>query len=346
MIQIRHTIDVNVPLRAAYNQWTQFEEFPRFMEGVHEVRHLDDAHLHWRAHRHGRELEWDSEITDQVPDQLIAWRDVNGSGNHGSIRFQSLRDDLTRVEMVMDTKPMGGPETHLPFQQEVQQRIEQDLFRFKRMLEQQGVESGAWRGQIHGARTTQTHTAQDAQDAQDQRRSPNSPGAGEQSSESGTSQTWLPGLLQAWEEPMVMMRKMSDEMDQLFERFLGRPMAFRFGQGGVTGKWMPTVEVTQRDDELVICAELPGLKKEAVNVEIRQGKLLIEGERPRPVAQIVPQGFRRSERNYGPFYRMIPLPESIDTSHCTAQMEDGVLEVALKLLPSGAQLGQRINIDG
>ena len=107
MARIEHTIEVNVPLQAVYNQWTQFEEFPRFMEGVREVRQLDDVHLHWRADRSGREVEWDSEITDQVPDQHIAWRDLSGPGNTGVVNFYPVDESKTRVQLVMESHPHG-----------------------------------------------------------------------------------------------------------------------------------------------------------------------------------------------------------------------------------------------
>ena len=153
MRQIRHSIEVNVPLRTAYNQWTQFEDFPRFMEGVLEVRQEDDVHLHWRAERHGQPVEWESEIVDQVPDQLIAWRDVDGPGNHGSIHFHPVREDQTRIELTVD---LGSPAALPPLDESehesrARHRIGADLQRFKQMLEAQGQESGAWRGEIHQA---------------------------------------------------------------------------------------------------------------------------------------------------------------------------------------------------
>lgn len=147
MPQIRHSIEVNVPLRTAYNQWTQFEDFPRFMQGVLEVHQKDDVHLHWRAERHGHHVEWDSEITDQVPDQVIAWRDVDGPRNHGSIHFYPVREDQTRIELSMDIATVAGAQpTH---EDETRHRIGEDLHRFKALVEKQGQESGAWRGEIH-----------------------------------------------------------------------------------------------------------------------------------------------------------------------------------------------------
>lgn len=150
MSQISQGIDVHVPLRTAYDQWTQFEEFPRFMEGVHEVTQTDDTHLQWRAHREGRELQWESEIVEQVPDQLIEWRDVGGPGNHGRIRFMSVDDETTHIELEMDLAARLPHSEEARHEVELRRRIEQDLMRFKQMLETQGHASGAWRGEVHG----------------------------------------------------------------------------------------------------------------------------------------------------------------------------------------------------
>jgi HSP20 family molecular chaperone IbpA len=328
MPQIRQTIDVNVPLSAAYHQWTQFKDFPRFMEGVHEVRQLDDTHVHWRASRDGAELEWDSEITDQVPDQLIVWRDVSGPGNYGSITFQPLKDDATRVELLMELALKPETADAINHEQAISRRIEQDLIRFKQMLETQIQRSGVEHDAVHQAKTS---TTTESPESQKIAATPASP-------------AWLPSMLQGWEEPMVMMRKMSDEMDQLFERFLGRPMAFRLGQGGVAGKWMPAIDMAQRGERLVVFADLPGVRKEDVKIEIRQSKLILEGERPPPSEKSATPPTRRSERNYGHFYRMIPLPEGVDAGRANASMREGVLEITLLLPPQETRHGQRIEI--
>src|SRR5438105_545404 len=104
MARIEQSIEVSAPLSTVYNQWTQFEQFPRFMQGIKEVRQLDDAHLHWRGERDGREVEWDSEITDQVPDRHIAWRDVSGPHNSGRVAFEP-EGDKTRVNITIDAEP-------------------------------------------------------------------------------------------------------------------------------------------------------------------------------------------------------------------------------------------------
>src|SRR5262245_10569937 len=99
MERIEKSIDVACPVRTVYNQWTQFEEFPRFMEGVKEVKQLDDTHVRWYAEVWGRYEEWESEITEQVPDQVIAWRSISGARNAGTVRFQPVSNDRTRVSL-------------------------------------------------------------------------------------------------------------------------------------------------------------------------------------------------------------------------------------------------------
>src|SRR5919108_5038260 len=101
MAKIEKSIEVNAPLRAVYNQWTQFEEFPEFMQGVKEVQQLDDTHLHWCAKVAGKEMEWDAEIFEQVPDQRISWRSTSGKENAGTVHFEQLAADRTKVFLSM-----------------------------------------------------------------------------------------------------------------------------------------------------------------------------------------------------------------------------------------------------
>lgn len=151
MASVERSIEVNVPVRVAYNQWTQFEQFPLFMEGVEEVRQLDDKRLHWKASIAGKQEEWDAIITEQIPDEQIAWSSTTGAENSGIIHFMPITANQTRVTAIIGYAPEGIVETigdKLGF---VERRVEGDLERFKTFIEERGMETGAWRGEIHGA---------------------------------------------------------------------------------------------------------------------------------------------------------------------------------------------------
>ena len=148
MASIQKPIDVDVPVRTAYNQWTQFEEFPRFMEGVEEVRQLDDRRLHWRAKIGGKTEEWDAVITEQIPDERVAWRNTSGAENAGVVTFHHLSPNSTRVMLQIEYDPQGLVENVGSALGVVERRVEGDLKRFKEFIESQGAETGAWRGEI------------------------------------------------------------------------------------------------------------------------------------------------------------------------------------------------------
>lgn len=145
---VEESTEVHVPVKTAYNQWTQFEEFPKFMDNVLEVRQTDDRHLHWRAKVAGEEKQWDAEITEQVPDKRIAWRSVGGAGNSGVVTFHRLSDNETRIMLQMEYRPEGPVEKIGDVIGAVRMQARNSLQRFKEMLEQRGSETGAWRGQI------------------------------------------------------------------------------------------------------------------------------------------------------------------------------------------------------
>ena len=146
MASVEKSIDVHVPVRTAYNQWTQFEEFPQFMQGVEEVRQLDDKRLHWRASIGGKTEEWDAEITEQVPDMRVAWTNTTGARNAGVVTFHRLDDNTTRVMLQLDYDPEGVVENVGDALGFVSRRVEGDLERFKEFVEARGQETGAWRG--------------------------------------------------------------------------------------------------------------------------------------------------------------------------------------------------------
>ncbi|MGI8605247.1 MAG: SRPBCC family protein [Verrucomicrobiales bacterium] len=151
METIEKSIEVNAPLRAVYNQWTQFEEFPRFMEGVEAVRQLDDKRLFWRAKICGNTEEWEAEIFEQVPDSRIAWRSITGAKNSGQVTFAPLGEFSTRVTLTLGYQPEGVVEKTGDLLGLVSARVEGDLRRFKDFIEERGRETGGWRGEIHGA---------------------------------------------------------------------------------------------------------------------------------------------------------------------------------------------------
>ena len=142
------SVEVNVPVSTAYNQWTQFEDFPKFMAGVIDVRQIDDTHLRWRAQIAGKEEQWNAEITEQIPDTLIAWRSIGGAPNQGMVSFKKVSDSRTRVVLRIDYEPRGFTETVGDLLGAVSMRASGNLERFKQFLESRGTETGAWRGVV------------------------------------------------------------------------------------------------------------------------------------------------------------------------------------------------------
>ncbi|HEY8437759.1 MAG TPA: SRPBCC family protein [Candidatus Limnocylindrales bacterium] len=148
MSEITETVDVSVPVRTAYDQWTQFETFPRFMEGVKSVRQLDDQTLQWTAEVGGRTKTWEARITEQRPDERIAWTATEGAHNAGVVTFHRLGEGQSRVTLQLDVEPEGPIESVGTALGVVQRRVKGDMERFKEFVEARGVETGAWRGQI------------------------------------------------------------------------------------------------------------------------------------------------------------------------------------------------------
>jgi uncharacterized membrane protein len=146
---VTKSVDVAVPVRTAYNQWTQFEEFPRFMEGVQEVRQLSDTMTHWRTEIGGVKREFDAEITEQLPDERVAWTSTEGTRQAGVVTFHRLDADHTRVTAQIEFEPDGVVEKAGDVLGVVDRRVKGDLDRFKEFIEGRGgVETGAWRGEV------------------------------------------------------------------------------------------------------------------------------------------------------------------------------------------------------
>ena len=148
MASIEQSIEVDVPVSTAYNQWTQFEEFPRFMEGVERVKQIDDTHLHWEAEIAGKREEWEAEITEQKPDERVAWTAREGKGNSGVVTFHRLDDNRTKVMVQLDWPTEGLVETVGSAVGADDRRVKGDLERFKELIESRGAETGAWRGEV------------------------------------------------------------------------------------------------------------------------------------------------------------------------------------------------------
>ena len=148
MTTVERSIDVHVPVRTAYDQWTQFEEFPRFMDAVESVTQIDDTNLHWVARVAGRRKEWDARITEQSPDQRIAWTSTSGARNAGVVTFHRIDDNTTRVMLQLDAETEGVIEAAGSAIGALEREVEGDLERFKEFIETRGAETGAWRGEV------------------------------------------------------------------------------------------------------------------------------------------------------------------------------------------------------
>jgi uncharacterized membrane protein len=149
MSAVEKSVEVEAPVSAVYNQWTQFEEFPRFMEGVKEIRQLDDKHLHWHAEIFGADVEWDAVIMEQLLEHHIAWRSISGPHNTGTVYFEPIDNNRTRITLRMEYEPEGVTQKLGNWLGLFSSRVEGDLERFKKFIESRGIETGAWRGEIH-----------------------------------------------------------------------------------------------------------------------------------------------------------------------------------------------------
>lgn len=150
MPDIEKSCEIAVSVRAAYDQWTQFEEFPRFMGSVESVRQIDDKNLHWRANLVGKAVEWNAEIIEQIPDRVISWRSTSGPRNEGSVLFEALRGDQCRVSLRLKVSPSTFGEKVGVAVGVTSARVGGDLDRFKKFIEARRLPTGQWRGEIHG----------------------------------------------------------------------------------------------------------------------------------------------------------------------------------------------------
>jgi len=152
MTHISEQIEIDVPVRVTYDQWTQFESFPNFMEGVEQVKQIDDKTLEWSAEIAGKHKTWRAEILEQRPDELIRWRSIEGARNDGVVRFDKLGGNRTRVTLELDVEPDGPLETAGAALGIVERRVKGDLERFRTFITERGAPTGAWRGTVDDGR--------------------------------------------------------------------------------------------------------------------------------------------------------------------------------------------------
>ena len=149
MARVEKSIEIDVPVHAAYNQWTQFESFPQFMEGVKQVRQIDDTHLHWKAEIAGKNEEWDAVISEQVPDRKIAWQSTTGAPNSGVVTFEPTSDGKSKVALRIEAEPRSMTEKAGDALGMLDRQVKNDLERFRKFIEDRGGQAtGAWRGEV------------------------------------------------------------------------------------------------------------------------------------------------------------------------------------------------------
>lgn len=152
MTKVEESIEVEVPVRTAYDQWTQFQDFPRFMDGVEEVRQVDDTHLRWRTKVAGREKSFEARVTEQIPDERVAWTSEEGPEHAGVVTFHRVGEERTRVMLQMDAQPEGAAEKVGDALGLLEKRVKKDLASFKELIEAHGA-SGTWRGEVDQSST-------------------------------------------------------------------------------------------------------------------------------------------------------------------------------------------------
>jgi len=164
--KVEKSILVNVPVGTAYNQWTQFEDFPHFMGGVNKVEQINDSTVHWVAEIGGVKREWDASILEQIPDKKVAWAATRGATNAGAVYFEPVSINQTSIRLELEYEPEGMVEKIGDKLNFVERQAEGDLERFKTFIEDEGYSTGAWRGSIDDGMTVGTPGIEDAASSQ------------------------------------------------------------------------------------------------------------------------------------------------------------------------------------
>lgn len=375
MARIEHSTEINASPELVYERLSRFEDYPRFMQDVRQVRRTGALRLQWQTGHGEHARSWEAEITQQIPARRIAWRHVHGPRYEVSVELQSVQTDdaavrRTRTTLRIECDPQEQIlADHGDALEALRLRAEEDLARFKKHVEQHdpagihvsvsGSASAASAAASDIGKTVGQTAAEQAEsagssagssayatatDAHMRRDDGSAPAGPYRSVEAGPrASPWLraapglPELWNLWQQPWRMMRRVSHDMERVFDTVRAlRPGADRQAadrpgdRGQAESGWTPAVETAQRDDSFIVCAELPGVKSEQLRVEIKHDRLTIEGDR-HPEPRHAQQEQRRSERCYGHFYRVIALPPGAQPEAATAAMHDGVLEITVPL---------------
>lgn len=333
MAKIEQSIEVNVPVRTAYDQLTRFEEYPRFIENVAEVRQVDERHLHWHTKTSNLDMQWDAEITQQVPERCIAWRNTNGPMYEGRIELQKTGEDKTTLKVTMECEPKQQMlAQHGDAQKMIAQRTEHDLLRFKKFIETVAGRAGKQAARLSDAQAQQAQTSQQTQTQQSQRTQRPAQAMPQQ-------QQVRPYLdpFRTWDMPMKMLLQASEQMDKVLGGFFGH------ADESTAGGWTPLIETAQQEDRFSITAELPGVRREDLSIDVGTDRITIAGERRRSPTPQAQAGVQRSERAYGRFCRVIALPPGADVEQAAASLRDGLLEVTMPVVQHRPQ-GRRLEV--
>lgn len=350
MARVEQSIEINVPTGAAWDMLARVEQFPRFMQEVEEVRRVDDTHLRWRT----RGLHWDAEITQQVPGQCIAWRNLDEPGNSGRIALEPVDGDRTRVTLTLEREA-----THA----EAVEHVEQDLVRMKHFVEKLARDSGNWRGREQDGKPSHTAAAEKAagvidQDATqflhasasvaEQADAPQQAfGADEADNARGGAGLHRSGhaarafsslFAQRLQDPLSTMRRMSDNVEQAVTALAAAAGLMR-GREPAPGTWLPRIETVEDAQRFLACFELPGVARDDIVVEIHDGQLIVEGVRSKP-QNVAEAGRRCTEFRYGRFHRAVMLPANADTGAVSAELRSGVLQVTVLRHPAAVGAGR------
>lgn len=357
MAKIEHSTEINASPELVYERLSHFDDYPRFMLDVRQVRRTGALRLQWQTGHGEHARSWEAEITQQIPARRIAWRHVHGPRYEASVELQPVQEDdaavrRTRTTLRIECDPqeqiLAG---HGDALETLRVRAEQDLARFKKHVEQHdpagihvSVSASASAASATGSgpdigKTVGQTAAERAETAGSSAHTEahRATEAGQRASPWLRAAPGLPELWNLWQQPWRMMRRVSHDMERVLDTMRAlrpgadRPGPDRSSEPAPAGSgWTPAVETAQRDDSFIVCAELPGVKSDQLRVEIKHDRLTIEGDR-HPEPRHAPQEQRRSERCYGHFYRVIALPPGAQPEGASAAMHDGVLEITVPL---------------